>query len=41
MNATPAQNLDAADIVGHYINGAYVHDDNRPAPVTNPKCENA
>ena len=33
MNATPAKNLDnAAKIVGHFINGANVADDNRPAP---------
>ena len=36
MNATPAQNIEGASIVGHYINGAVVADDNRPAPVTNP-----
>ena len=36
MNATPAKNIDAAHIVGHFINGEGVADDNRPAPVTNP-----
>ena len=36
MNATPAQNIDSAAIVGHYINGREVADDNRPAPVMNP-----
>ena len=36
MNATPAKNVDAAAIVGHFINGQDVADDNRPLPVTNP-----
>ena len=36
MNARPAENFDAAKIVGHFINGADVADDNRPLPVTNP-----
>jgi malonate-semialdehyde dehydrogenase (acetylating)/methylmalonate-semialdehyde dehydrogenase len=36
MNARPAENVDAAKIVGHFINGADVADDNRPLPVTNP-----
>jgi malonate-semialdehyde dehydrogenase (acetylating)/methylmalonate-semialdehyde dehydrogenase len=36
MNATPAKTIDAAEIVGHFINGADVDDDNRPLPVTNP-----
>jgi malonate-semialdehyde dehydrogenase (acetylating)/methylmalonate-semialdehyde dehydrogenase len=36
MNATPAKNLDAAKVVGHFINGADVADDNRPLDVTNP-----
>jgi len=36
MNATPAKNVDTAEIVGHFINGADVADDNRPLPVTNP-----
>jgi malonate-semialdehyde dehydrogenase (acetylating)/methylmalonate-semialdehyde dehydrogenase len=36
MNARPAKNIDAANIVGHFIDGADVTDSNRPAPVTNP-----
>ena len=36
MNATPAKKIDAASIVGHFINGADVDDDNRPLDVTNP-----
>ena len=36
MNATPAKRVDPADIVGHFINGKPVADDNRPLPVTNP-----
>jgi malonate-semialdehyde dehydrogenase (acetylating)/methylmalonate-semialdehyde dehydrogenase len=36
MNATPAKKLDTAAIVGHFINGIDVADDNRPLPVTNP-----
>ena len=36
MSARPAQNIDTANIVGHYINGRDVADANRPAPVTNP-----
>ena len=36
MNATPAENLDAANIVGHFINGKDVADDSRPLPGTNP-----
>jgi len=36
MNATPAKNVDAAEVVGHFINNADVADDNRPEPVTNP-----
>ncbi len=36
MNARPAENIDAANVVGHFINGADVADANRPAPVTNP-----
>ena len=36
MSATPAKNVDAATIVGHFINGQDVADDNRPLPVTNP-----
>ncbi len=36
MNATPASNVDTAGIVGHFIAGKDVADDNRPLPVTNP-----
>ena len=36
MNATPAKNIDMANIVGHFINGVDVADDNRPLAVTNP-----
>ncbi|MCH8101396.1 MAG: aldehyde dehydrogenase family protein, partial [Proteobacteria bacterium] len=36
MNARPAKQVDAANIVGHFINGEEVHDDNRPTPITNP-----
>ena len=36
MNATPASNIDSAEVVGHFINNADVADDNRPLPVTNP-----
>jgi len=36
MNATPAANIDTARIVGHFINGTNVADDNRPLPVTDP-----
>ena len=36
MNATPAKNIDTANIVGHFINGVDVADDNRPLAVTNP-----
>ena len=36
MNATPAKSIDAAQVVGHFINGEGVADDNRPIPVTNP-----
>ncbi len=36
MNATPARKIDTASIVGHYINGVDIGDDNRPMPVTNP-----
>ena len=30
MNARPAENIDAANIVGHFINGENIADDNRP-----------
>ena len=36
MNATAAENVDTANIVGHFINGKDVTDNNRPLPVTNP-----
>ena len=36
MNARPASKIDAANVVGHFINGSDVADDNRPEPVTNP-----
>jgi malonate-semialdehyde dehydrogenase (acetylating)/methylmalonate-semialdehyde dehydrogenase len=36
MNAIPAETLDAADVLGHFINGELVADSNRPMPVTNP-----
>jgi len=36
MNATPARIIDAVDVVGHFINGESIADDNRPVPVTNP-----
>jgi len=36
MNATPASDIDAASVLGHYINGQEVQDDNRPLPITNP-----
>ena len=36
MNARPAKNVDPAAVVGHFINGQDVADDNRPLPVTNP-----
>src|SRR5210317_1885121 len=36
MSARPAQDIDAANIVGHFIGGCDVADSNRPEPVTNP-----
>jgi malonate-semialdehyde dehydrogenase (acetylating)/methylmalonate-semialdehyde dehydrogenase len=36
MNASPATNIDAAGILGHFINGADVADNNRPEVITNP-----
>jgi malonate-semialdehyde dehydrogenase (acetylating)/methylmalonate-semialdehyde dehydrogenase len=36
MNARPASKVDAANVVGHFINGMDVADDNRPEPITNP-----
>jgi malonate-semialdehyde dehydrogenase (acetylating)/methylmalonate-semialdehyde dehydrogenase len=36
MSARPAQDIDTANIVGHFINGRDVADTNRLEPVTNP-----
>ena len=36
MSARPAEQVDTANIGGHFINGEVVADDNRPVPVTNP-----
>ena len=36
MSARPAKDIDAANIVGHFIGGCDVADSNRPEPVTNP-----
>ncbi len=36
MNATPASDIDTAKVLGHFINGREVADDNRPLPITNP-----
>jgi malonate-semialdehyde dehydrogenase (acetylating) / methylmalonate-semialdehyde dehydrogenase len=36
MSARPAGKIDTADIVGHFIAGKLVADDNRPLPVMNP-----
>jgi malonate-semialdehyde dehydrogenase (acetylating)/methylmalonate-semialdehyde dehydrogenase len=36
MSATPASKIDTANIVGHFIDGKDVADDNRPEPITNP-----
>ena len=36
MNARPAEDVDAAKILGHFIDGVDVTDENRPLPVTNP-----
>ena len=36
MTAQPAKNLDTTRIVGHFINGADISDQNRPLAVTNP-----
>ncbi|MDX1517477.1 MAG: CoA-acylating methylmalonate-semialdehyde dehydrogenase [Woeseiaceae bacterium] len=36
MNARPATTLEPAQVLGHFIDGADVADDNRPLPVTNP-----
>ena len=39
MSARPAQNIDTANIVGHYINGRDVADANRPG--RRAKCPRA
>ena len=36
MSARPAGKIDIANVVGHFINGADVADQNRPEPITNP-----
>ena len=36
MNARPVENIATATVIGHFINGADVADNNRPLPVTNP-----
>jgi len=36
MSARPADKIDIANVVGHFINGVDVADDNRPEPITNP-----
>ena len=36
MNATPAKNVNTAEVVGHFINNADVTDDARLLPITNP-----
>jgi len=36
MSARPAQEIDTANVVGHFINGQDVADTNRLEPVTNP-----
>ncbi|MDH3612236.1 MAG: CoA-acylating methylmalonate-semialdehyde dehydrogenase [Gammaproteobacteria bacterium] len=36
MNARPAENVATATVIGHFINGVDVADNNRPLPVTNP-----
>ena len=36
MNARPASKIDAANMLGHFINGKDVADDNRPQAITNP-----
>ena len=36
MSAHPAQDIDTANVVGHFINGQDVADANRPEPVTTP-----
>jgi len=36
MNATPAGEIDTANVLGHFINGQEIADGNRPLPITNP-----
>jgi malonate-semialdehyde dehydrogenase (acetylating)/methylmalonate-semialdehyde dehydrogenase len=36
MNATPAKNIDTAEVLGHFINNADVTDNGRLLPITNP-----
>ena len=36
MNARSSSTIDTANILGHFINGNEVSDDNRPEPITNP-----
>ena len=36
MNTRPSSTIDTANILGHFINGNEVSDDNRPEPITNP-----
>jgi len=36
MSADPAESVDTANIIGHFINGADSADTNRPTPITNP-----
>ncbi|MGB5450027.1 MAG: CoA-acylating methylmalonate-semialdehyde dehydrogenase [Woeseiaceae bacterium] len=36
MSARPAGKIDVANVVGHFINGVDVADDNRPEAITNP-----
>ncbi len=40
MSAHPAESVDTANIVGHFINGTDVADANRPTPITNPATGN-
>ncbi len=36
MSAKPSKSVDTDEIVGHFINGSDIADDNRPLPVMNP-----
>ena len=36
MNARSSSTIDTANMLGHFINGNEVSDDNRPEPITNP-----